>query len=381
MRIGIDVRCLSSGRRTGVEEYTQQLLENIFIRDRQNEYILFFNVYKNKNIDFSWIDSYPNVTLKRFHYPNIVLNMLLWYFRWPKLDRLLGGVDIFFMPNMNFVSVSPSVKLFVTAHDLSFERYPEFFSWKQRLWHTLVHFKSLCRRATAIFSVSESTARDIVYYYGIDEKKILPVLSGVSSKLKVMNRNDSALLAVQKKYSLPYNFILFLGTVELRKNIIALIRAYNALQMEHPDEMSKYALVIAGVPGWKSEDVFLEREKSPYKESVVLTHFVDDEDKGALYNLATIFVYPSKFEGFGLPPVEAMSCGVPVIASLNSSFPEVIGNAGILVDTEQPQDIASAMYTLLSDKVVHEMYSNLGLQRAKELNWQKTAQDIIRRFH
>lgn len=380
MKIGIDIRCLADGRRTGVEEYTIHLLENIFLRDRQNTYILFLNAYKDPRADLEWVKKYPNVSIKRFRWPNKLLNFCLWYLRWPKLDRMIGGVDIFFMPNMNFAAVSSKAKLFVTAHDLSFERYPETFSWKRRLWHTFVNFRDLCRRAHHIFAVSESTKSDLVDLYRLPAKKITATLSGVSERFMSMDRNDPELLRVKGKYALPYRFILYLGTIEPRKNLVALIRAYGLLRSQGDAEMEKYSLVIAGSRGWKCVDIFDEIERSEFRDSIVVTDFIEDEDKPALYNLASLFVYPSFFEGFGLPPVEAMACGVPVIVPMNSSFPETVASAGIMIDVYQPEDVFSAMWGILSDRELQETLRKRGLDCARELDWQKTAQDVLRRF-
>jgi glycosyltransferase involved in cell wall biosynthesis len=216
--------------------------------------------------------------------------------------------------------------------------------------------------------------------YGIPEKKVSAMLSGVSSKFTMMNRNSQELLVVKEKYGLPYKFILYLGTIEPRKNIVALIRAYNRLQETDNEELHKYALVIAGVSGWKCAEIFNEIETSPFREHIIVTDFVDDDDKPALYNLASLFVYPSFFEGFGLPPAEAMRCGVPVIVSFTSSFPEVVGDAGIMIDPYQPEDIFQAMQEVLLHKKLHDTLSKRGLERAKELNWQKAAQDVSRHF-
>lgn len=380
MKIGIDVRCLASGSKTGVEEYTVQLLENIFVRDRENAFVLFLNVYKKTVIDMAWAEKYPNVSVKRFRWPNKLLNFCMWYLQWPHIDRMLGGVDVFFMPNMNFVALSSKTKLFITAHDLSFERYPEMFSWKRRIWHSLVNFRRLCKRSHYIFAVSESTKNDVVSIYGISEKKVSAILSGVSSQYTVMNRNSKELVDVKEKYHLPYKFILYLGTIEPRKNIIAIIRAYNALQETGDAELTKYALVLAGVAGWKCDAIFEELAQSPYKEKIIVTDFVDDDDKVALYNLSSLFVFPSFFEGFGLPPVEAMCCGVPVIVSCTSSFPEVIGNAGIMIDPYQPEDLFHAMQEVLSHKELQEALRKKGLARSKELDWQKAAQEVSRHF-
>src|SRR3990170_1191893 len=231
MRVGIDVRCLAGGKRTGVEEYTISLLAKLFEYDRENEYILFFNAWSKETPDFSWATKYPNVALKIFHFPNKLLNLSLWYLRFPKLDKLIGGADVFFLPNLNFSAVSKKTKLVVTAHDLSFEMFSETFSWKRRFWHFFVNFRRLARASDKIIAVSESTKDDIITHYGISREKISVIPSGIGKQFRAMSRNDGELISVQKKYNLPYKFILSLETFEPRKNILSLIRSYEALQL------------------------------------------------------------------------------------------------------------------------------------------------------
>ena len=187
MRIGIDVRCLVLGKRTGVEEYALALLGSIFERDRENEYVLFYNAWRKRTLDFSWATKYPNVTIRSFRFPNKLFNLCLWYFRYPKLDRLIGGVDVFFAPNLNFISVSKQARLIVTAHDLSFEYFPETFSLKQRLWHYLVNFRGLAVRADRIIAVSASTKDDLISFYGLSADKITVVQSGIGNRFSVFD--------------------------------------------------------------------------------------------------------------------------------------------------------------------------------------------------
>ncbi|MBU2028733.1 glycosyltransferase, partial [Patescibacteria group bacterium] len=167
-RIGIDVRCLAKGRRTGVEEYAINLLKEVFRQDTQNEYRLFFNSWKDFSVDWSWLREFPNVQIKKFRIPNKILNLCFWYLNWPKIDKMLGGVDIFFMPNLTFAAFSQKTRLILTIHDLSFERYPEMFSLKRRLWHYLVQPRKLCEQAEKIIAVSHSTKNDLVNLYKID---------------------------------------------------------------------------------------------------------------------------------------------------------------------------------------------------------------------
>ncbi len=374
MRIGVDVRCLAEGKRTGVEEYTLALLSGLFELDRENEYVLFFNAWKTDVPDFvsECAAMYPNVTLKAYRFPNKLLNLSLWYLHFPKLDRLIGGTDMFFLPNLNFASVSRGTSLVVTAHDLSFELFPETFSWKRRIWHFFINFRRLALSADRVIAVSHSTKDDLTARYGVPEDRITVIESGIGAQFHAMSRNDTELIRVKEKYRLPYRFILMLATLEPRKNILALIRAYEALRgLKHP-VTEKYALIIAGARGWKCEEVFEAIARSPYKDDIILPGFIADEDKTALYNLSSVFVYPSLYEGFGFPPLEAMACGVSVIASHSSSLPEVVGDAGILVDPYQPDELLQALVQILTDQGLAESLRAKSLERAKSFTWEKT---------
>lgn len=385
MRIVIDVRCLAEGRRTGVEEYTRYLLVNLFEIDKKNKYILFFNSWKKTQIDFSWIDKYSNVTLKKFNFPNKILNLLFWYFNWPKIDMLVGGADIVFMPNIIFGSVSQKTKLILTIHDLSFERYGECFSWKRRWWHIFVNPLKICRNAYRIIAVSESTKNDLISLYKLEPFKIEVVLSACSEKFAIFDRNNQKLITVKEKYGLPYKFILYLGTIEPRKNIIGIIKAYNLLQswaLSKKDlKIKKFDLVIAGEKGWLNDKIFLEINKSPFKNKIKVIDFVYDQDKEYVYNLASLFVYPSFFEGFGFPPIEAAKCGLPIISSNNSSLPETIGEFAIMIDPDKPDEIFQSMREILTSEELRESLVKKGIEKTKELSWKKTAEKVLAVFN
>ncbi len=370
MRIGIDIRSLVAGKRTGVEEYTIGLLRELFRSGSEHEYILFFNAWGKVEPDLAWAETFPNVTVRRFRIPNKLLNLSLWYLRYPKLDRLIGGTDVFFMPNLNFSAFSRETKLIVTAHDLSFEFFPETFSWKQRLWHFAINFCSLLQRADRVIAVSESTKDDLVTRYRIPEAKIEVIHSGIDERFRVMDRNDLSLLAVKKKYGLPYKFILYLGTIEPRKNLDALLSAFEAYQRSAVgEEMMRYELVLAGRPGWNYEELFMAIGHSVYRDKIHLIGFVDDADKPALYNLASLFVYPSFYEGFGFPPLEALRSGVPVIASHSASLPEVVGAAGVLIDPYRPDEIYQAMRNILGDKLYQARLRERALLEREAFTW------------
>lgn len=360
-----------------MEEYIYKLLRVLLEEDRENEYVLFFNAWNTKTPDISFMGGRTNVTVKTFRIPNKLLNLSLWYFGWPKLDRLIGGVDVYFLPNINFVAVSRDVKFVVTAHDLSFERFPETFSWKTRIWHYLVNFRDVVRRADHILAVSHSTRNDLVELYVADPKKIMVIPSGLDERFHKMKRSDSQLLAVQKNYHLPYKFILYLGTFEPRKNLVSLVRAFDWIKQNGSPEAKKYSLVLAGRPGWKCDDLFRAIKESPFIGDIVLPGYIEDEDKTALYNLATALVYPSLYEGFGFPPLEAIGCGVPVITSHSSSLPEVVGNAGLLIDPYRPDELRVALESVINNRGLREHLQERGLVQAKKFDWHTTARTVL----
>lgn len=377
MKIGIDIRCLVEGRRTGVEEYTINLLENIFKRDKRNKYFLFLNSFKKPAIDLSRFHNLENVEIKRFRVPNKILNFCFWYFRWPKIDKMVGGVDVFFLPNITFCAFSKKVRIVATAHDLSYEYYPETFSWKRRLWHLFINPKKIFERADKIIAVSKSTQNDLVEYYGIDEKKITVIHSAVSENLGPVDRNGPKLIEIKSKYGLPYKFILSLGTIEPRKNVISVIRAFDYLKKSRLPEAEKFKLVIAGTHGWKDRRIFSEINRSSCKDDIEFIGYVEDEDKKYIYNLASVFVYVSLFEGFGFPPLEAMKCGTPAICSNSTSLPEIVGSAAIMVDPERIDEIGLAIKFLISEDKLKENLIKRGLEKAGEFSWQKTAAETL----
>lgn len=338
------------------------------------------NEWRDVRIDLSFADGFPNVTVRRFRIPNKLLNLSLWYLRYPKLDRLIGGVDVFFMPNVNFAAVSRRAKLVVTAHDLSFRTVPGTFSLRQRLWHFFVDPKGLFRRADRILSVSASTKDDLVYRYRIPSERVEVVRNGIGGSFREYDRNDPKMLSVKEKYGLPYSFILYLGAFEPRKNIAAIVRAYDALRKAGHPELSKTALVLAGVSGWKEREILREVGNASFRKDIILPGFVDADDKAAFYNLASVFVYPSVYEGFGFPALEALACGTPVIVSDSSSLPEVVGDAGVLVDPYRPDDLFRALESVLLDRKLRETLRRKGLARAREFSWNRTAKRISEAF-
>ena len=228
MNIGIDIRCLMEGHMTGVGEYAYNLLNELFEIDRENNYYLFYNSHKEieKNIPKY---NYSNVSYCKFNYSNKLLNLSFKFFKYPKIDQLIYKqqkvkIDLFILPNINFCAFSKGVKTILTIHDLSFKRFPEFFSLKRKLWHWIINPKKLCQNANQIIAVSESTKKDLIDLYKIDDEKIQVIHSGISPIIK--KQDKLAMELIKSKYNLPDKFILFLGTIEPRKNVIGVIKGF-----------------------------------------------------------------------------------------------------------------------------------------------------------
>ncbi len=353
-RVGIDIRPLMDPIRTGVGEYVYELLDALFKIDKQNQYFLFYNSSKE------------NVHYIGFGWPNKLFNLSLLILKRPKLDRLTGQkLDYWFSPNISFVSVSKECKHILTIHDLSFEYFPDCFSFKRRLWHKILNPKKACWRADIILTPSENTKQDVINEYKINKDRVKVLYPGLSMKHETHNMKQ-----VVEKYDLPEKFILFLGTLEPRKNIIGIIEAFNASELR----TIGYELVIAGVKGWKFKPIMDLIAKS---DKVKYIGYVDAEDKPNLYKLAGLFIYPSLYEGFGFPVLEAMSAGTPVITSNRSSLPEVAGDNAYLVNPNNVDEISRGMEFLSKDQATKQHLSTLGLERAGMFNWGKTAEEFL----
>ncbi len=369
MKIAFDIRTMAQGRHSGVEEYTLRILRE-FLRNKDDEFLLFYNAFLKSELPEDILKN-TNISLKDFNVPNKILDAFL-FFGQPKLDKLVGGADVFFSPHFLAAPTSKNCKKVITFHDLSFLHYPEFFSLRKKYWHFSQRPKKQAKESDKIIAISDSTKEDIVNFYKIPEEKIQVIYSGVNDKMKPIGKDDKVLKQIKEKYYLPDEFILYLGTIEPRKNIIGIIKAFLGVR-----EKKKIKLVLAGAFGWLYEDILKEAKNSKFKDDIIFLGFIDDEDKVGLYNLAAVFVYPSFFEGFGFPPLEAMACGTPVVTSNCSSLPEVVGEAALMVDPFKPSEIAEALWLFLEDKNLRNIYKKRGLERARKFSWEKTGEKTL----
>ncbi len=376
MRIGVDIRVLMDARYSGVSEFACNLLERMLEADRMNSYCLYYNSRTDISARMPVFAS-PNVRIIWRRIPNKLLNYSLFLpFGRPRIDRVTQS-DIFYMPHYNFIGLSPEAKLVLTIHDLSFLRSPGFFSPRKNIWHSLVNIRKLARRASRIAAVSENTRRDVIELCGIDEERTAVIYPGLGKEFE-LSPGPEELARVKARYSLPGKFILFLGTIEPRKNIAGLIRAFSIFRAEA--DSGDIKLVIAGGDGWSTKPTYQAWQESEFREDIFFKGYVEKDDKPALYRLANLFVYPSFFEGFGFPPLEAMACGTPVIASAVSSLPESAGAAALLVNPYDDEEIAFAIKNMLADNSLRERYIAKGREHAGNFSWDKAADGYLSLF-
>lgn len=260
----------------------------------------------------------------------------------------------------------------VTVHDISYRLYPETFSLRDRLLLSLAVPRSM-RRAARVITDSEAARRDIIRHYRLPGAKVaaIPLAAGEQFREGIA---PETVAAVRARYRLPERFILAVGNLQPRKNLRRLIDAYAALRTSHPVDCH---LVLVGQPYWRHAELARVITMHGLEERVITTGYVADEDLPAIYRAATIFAYPSIYEGFGLPPLEAMACGTAVVTSNTSSLPEVIGEAGLLVDPFDTGAIAAALRRLLDDADLRERLRKAGLRRAADFSWREVARRTV----
>jgi glycosyltransferase involved in cell wall biosynthesis len=256
----------------------------------------------------------------------------------------------------------------VTVHDLSFLLYPQGFRALNRFY--LRTFTRLSvRHALRVIAVSESTRQDLIRHYDLSPAKIDVVYNGVDASFRPLpNDRVSAFRAAR---DLPERFILFVGTLEPRKNVVRLIEAYAQLPPGRPP------LMLVGGKGWLYDEIFARVKAGNLASEVQFVGYIPAEELPLWYNAADLFVYPSLYEGFGLPPLEAMACGTPVVVSRASSLPEVVGQAGLLVDPTDVEALAIAMRRVLAEREEWEEMRAAGLAQARGFSWQTTASRTV----
>jgi glycosyltransferase involved in cell wall biosynthesis len=366
MRICIDISP-AVHHRAGLGRYARELTTALLAVDSENEYVAFY-IRPTEAQVAPPLDRLPRLTSNLSAKPWRMSALVAHLTSLPQ-DRRFPSVDLFHATDHLLPRLS-RVKSVFTLHDLIFRFYPETHKPLNRWFLTLMMPRFL-RAADAVISVSESTKRDAVRLYGLDEATIKVIHEGVHPRF--CPAPPEAISAVRQKYGLPQSFILSVGTIEPRKNLTSLLEAYRALR----DRGEEFKLVIVGKKGWLYESFFRRLRELGLEDEVIFPGFVFDEDLTAFYTAADLFVFPSLYEGFGLPVLEAMACGAPVISSNTSSLPEVAGDAALLVDPNSVEALTGAMRNVLDNKRLRDELRDKGPMQAAKFNWEGAARETL----
>jgi glycosyltransferase involved in cell wall biosynthesis len=297
--------------------------------------------------------------LRRILWEQLALPLLA---RQAQLDLLHGTVNV-----NPALALCPSV---VTVHDLSFMRYPQAFPPMQRRYLQSQVRRSV-RAARRVIAVSQATKQDVVELFGVPAERIDVVYNGVDASF--CPAPVEQVEAFRRRQELPQRYVLHLGTLEPRKNLVRLVQAFAQVKAHDPSQPS-VKLVLAGGKGWDYDAIFAEVGRLGLEQEVLFPGYVADQEVAWWYRAATVFVYPSLLEGFGLPVLEAMACGAPTVTSALSSLPEVAGDAALLVDPTSVDALAAALLRLLADAGLASDLRARGLAQAARFPWSRTAQ-------
>ncbi len=360
MRIGIDARLVHYSR-AGIGQYITGLVKGLSECDEDNEFVLL-----QSRKDTSILADRHNFVRKSLWTPSHHrLEQLVLPFEISPLR-----LDILHSPDF-IPPFRRDYKSVITVHDLAFLLYPHFLTEESARYYGQID--RAVRHADHVVADSLSTKRDIVNFLGVPEAKISVIYAAANDIYHPVD-DQQLLREARGKYQLEKPYALFVSTIEPRKNLPTLLRAFRQLLDHYKLEVT---LAVAGQRGWFCGEVFAVAEELELNDDVVFLDHVPIEDLVLLYNAARMHVHPSFYEGFGLPPLEAMTCGTPTIVANVSSLPEVVGDAGLLVSPEHTEGWTVAMWRLLTDDSLHQEMSQKGLKRAKLFSWERAARETL----
>lgn len=361
MRVGIDAR-LNYHQPAGISRYTTHLIEELAQLDRETAYTIF--QHRKQRNPLANAPNFQRRTLFTPVHRRVEQLMLAAELSFHSLD-LLHSTD--FIPPL--YSSIPSV---ITVHDLAFLHWPHFLTETHAAYYSQID--RAVRHAQHIIVPSESTKSDVVGQLGASPKKISVIHEAAAPIYRPLDKAKCR-AAMQAKYGIPEKYIFFVSTIEPRKNIGGLLDAFHHLRKYYNVEDT--GLVLAGKPGWLYEEVYRKVEQLDLEQSTFFVGRVPEEDLHQLFVGSGCHVHPAFYEGFGLSPLEAMACGTPTIVSNTSSMPEVIGDAGLIVDPSDREEIAVAIHRLLTDDDLHQELCQKGLQRASVFSWSRAAAETL----
>ncbi len=359
MKIAIDIRT-AGGEKAGKGWFTFHITQNLLKLDRENEYILYV---KEKIAGF---EEFKNAELKQ-----IKGSGFFWHRNVAK-DAKKEKVDLFFAPSSYIIPalLPKSIKTILTIHDLVAFLFPGTHNRKANLIERLFIKKAL-KKADHIITVSQNTKKDVQEKFKFYKNPISTIYNAADETYKPVAKEK--LTNFIKKTNLPKHFFVAVGTLIPRKNYPNLIKALALLHKTHPG----YQLMIVGGKGWQEQEIHDLITQNYLSKKVHLLGYLSTTAIRNLYNLAKALVFPSFYEGFGIPPLEAMKSGCPVITSYTSSIPEVVGDAALLINPESPEEIATAMKKLIENEELAESLRNKGLAQAQKFSWQQSAEKLL----
>lgn len=373
MHIGIDYTA-AVWQGAGIGRYTRSLVGALLRLDRENRYTLLYAAgLPGRPAPFldhvaALRQAHPHLRLRPFPLSDRYLAIAWQRLRLPvPVEAFCGRLDLFYSPD--FVLPPQWVgRRILTVHDLAYLIYPEC-AVPALGWYLHRAVPRSIAHADLVLADSECTRQDVVHLLGVAPEKVRTLYLGVEPAYRPLEEVEVA--AARARYNLPARFLLTVGTVEPRKNLPRLCEALAGL----PDAL-RLPLVVAGKPGWLYEASFAAVERLGLRDAVRFLGFVPEADLPALYNLALALAYPSLYEGFGLPPLEGMACGTPVLTSNVSSTPEVVGEAAVLVDPLDVGAIREGLRRLIEDDGLRAQLRAAGLERAREFTWEKAAGEL-----
>ena len=373
MRIGIDYTA-AVRQGAGIGRYARNLVRALLDLDKQSEYVLLVagaGIPRVADL-LEPLTSGAGAKLVNLPVTDRTLAILWHRLRLPLwVELACGDLDCFYSPDFTLPPVRRA-RTILTVHDLSFMRVPECSEPGLRQY-LLKAVPASVRRADCILADSECTRGDVIELLGVDAHKVKVVYPGVEPRFRPV-QDARELAAVRTRYALPNRFVLGLGTLQPRKNFGRLIEGYAQIRCDLSEDTQ---LVIAGGKGWLYDDIFQRVEQLGLGNVVHFPGYVDDKDLPALYSLADLFAFPSLYEGFGIPPLEAMACGTPVVTSSVSSLPEVVGDAALLVKPTDVDALAEALREALLSRRLRDKLIQQGLDRAKEFTWARGARQVL----
>ncbi|MFI5251742.1 MAG: glycosyltransferase family 4 protein [Bacteroidota bacterium] len=365
MTIAFDVSYIQS-LRAGYGRFSLELLQGLLKNDQQNRYLLYGWSFSLDNKVLSGFNC-DNVELRTLRIPGFVKRLHWNTIRSPKLESLIGNFDIFHGAEP---LLPPTAKATIaTVYDLAYKKYPQYFESNVLQWDSSIQ-RSL-NGANAIIVPSENTKNDLIVFFTISQDKIHVIHPPASDKFSPNKSERDE--KIKERYGINGEFILFTGTFEPRKNIPFLIRGFEKFQENHKNVQ----LVLVGKPGWLDKDIFQSLRQSKASSNIKYLNYIEEDDLSALYRSAIFFVYPSLYEGYGFPVIEAMASGTPVITSKTSSLGEIACDAALLIDPTNLNELVDAMDALYRNSALRLELRDKGILKTSHLTRETMAHTVI----